>query len=54
LTLREAALIQTFPDGYEFFGGYDSIERQIGNAVPAKMAEGVGVVVGKMVLSVGD
>lgn len=49
LTLREAALIQTFPDGYRFVGGYDCIERQIGNAVPAKMAEGVSVVIKRMV-----
>jgi DNA (cytosine-5)-methyltransferase 1 len=48
LTLREAALIQTFPDDYKFAGGYDCIERQIGNAVPVKMAEGVGIAVRQM------
>lgn len=42
ITLREAALIQTFPLGYRFVGGYDSIERQIGNALPARLAEFVG------------
>lgn len=38
ITLREAAAIQTFPPTYAFAGGYGSIERQIGNAVPVKMA----------------
>lgn len=42
ITLREAALIQTFPAGYRFSGGYDSIERQIGNALPVRLAEYVG------------
>jgi DNA (cytosine-5)-methyltransferase 1 len=42
ITLREAALIQTFPLGYAFIGGYDSIERQIGNALPARLAEYAG------------
>lgn len=38
LTLREAATFQTFPFDYQFEGGYDSVERQIGNAVPVRMA----------------
>jgi DNA (cytosine-5)-methyltransferase 1 len=42
LTLREAASIQTFPFEYSFCGGYDSIERQIGNAVPVRMAKALG------------
>lgn len=45
LSLREASLLQTFPREYQFVGGYDSIERQIGNAVPARMAEGLGHIV---------
>jgi DNA (cytosine-5)-methyltransferase 1 len=45
LTLREAALLQAFPKSYKFEGGYDSIERQIGNAVPPRLAEALGVVV---------
>jgi DNA (cytosine-5)-methyltransferase 1 len=39
LTLREAALLQTFPEDYRFEGGYDSIERQIGNAIPVRLAQ---------------
>ena len=42
ITLREAALLQTFPLHYAFHGGRISVERQIGNAVPVKMAEGLG------------
>jgi len=41
LTLREAASLQTFPADYAFSGPYGSIERQIGNAVPVRMAEGL-------------
>ena len=42
LTLREAAMLQTFPQTYQFVGGYDSIEAQIGNAVPVLMARTLG------------
>jgi DNA (cytosine-5)-methyltransferase 1 len=45
LTLREAALLQTFPIHYDFRGGYDEIERQIGNAVPPRLAEALGIIV---------
>lgn len=45
LTLREAATFQTFPYHYQFAGGYDSIERQIGNAVPVRMAQALGLAV---------
>jgi len=38
-TIREAALIQTFPDDYVFHGSWGEIMRQLGNAVPVKLAE---------------
>ncbi|MFF9522876.1 DNA cytosine methyltransferase [Streptomyces achromogenes] len=44
LTLREAATFQTFPVSYRFSGNYGSIERQIGNAVPVRMAKGLGLI----------
>lgn len=37
ITLREAALLQTFPPGYEFHGPFKDVATQIGNAVPVAM-----------------
>ena len=43
ISLREAAALQTFGDDYEFFGSsITGIARQIGNAVPVKLAEHLG------------
>lgn len=39
LSWREAAAIQTFPKDLEFAGDITSIYKQIGNAVPVKLAE---------------
>jgi len=39
ITPREAARLQTFPDSYQFYGSYEQISAQIGNAVPVKLAE---------------
>lgn len=39
ISLREAANLQTFPENYIFFGGIVNVARQIGNAVPVKLAE---------------
>ena len=44
ITLREASLIQTFPRTYRFKGNYTEVERQIGNAVPVRMARGLGLI----------
>lgn len=41
-TVRESARIQTFDDEYEFFCPWGEAMRQIGNAVPVRMAEIVG------------
>ncbi|MDU6744165.1 DNA cytosine methyltransferase [Peptoniphilus harei] len=39
LSARECAIIQTFPDDFVFKGSLNSLYRQIGNAVPVKLAE---------------
>jgi DNA (cytosine-5)-methyltransferase 1 len=38
-TAREAARLQTFPDDYVFQGSWSEIMRQLGNAVPVRLAE---------------
>ena len=44
LTLREAALLQTFPPDYQFdlTRGKEHAARQIGNAFPPKLIEPIG------------
>lgn len=39
LSARECAMIQTFPDDFIFVGSINSMYRQIGNAVPPKLAK---------------
>lgn len=43
ISLREAAALQTFADEYEFFGdSFLEKSRQIGNAVPVRLAKALG------------
>ncbi|NER23521.1 MAG: DNA (cytosine-5-)-methyltransferase [Symploca sp. SIO1C2] len=42
ITPREAACLQDFPVDFEFKGNLGQIHKQIGNAVPVKMAEAIG------------
>lgn len=41
LTIREAHVLHTFPEGFEFEGPKTSVYRQIGNAVPCGLAEAI-------------
>ncbi|MEJ2888861.1 DNA cytosine methyltransferase [Actinomycetospora aeridis] len=47
LTHAEAALLQTFPMDYQWCGAKVSIARQIGNAVPVKLARALGALITK-------
>lgn len=42
ISLLEGALLQTFPQDFHFCGNKVDIARQIGNAVPPKLAEAIG------------
>ena len=41
ITIREAAILQSFPLDYEFLGGQGYCYKMIGNAVPVLMAKGI-------------
>ena len=43
ISLREGALLQTFPADFTFCGNKVEVARQIGNAVPVNMAKAVGI-----------
>jgi DNA (cytosine-5)-methyltransferase 1 len=40
--MREAARLQTFPDEFIFTGSWSETMRQLGNAVPVRLAEVIG------------
>lgn len=43
ITVREAALLQSFPKDYEFIGSQGSCYKMIGNAVPPQMAKTIAL-----------
>jgi DNA (cytosine-5)-methyltransferase 1 len=49
ITLREAALLQTFPETYRFHGNAAQVARQIGNAVPVRMIEALAPLIAPIV-----
>lgn len=48
LSVRECAIIQTFPDNFKFYGSLNSMHKQVGNAVPVRLAEKIGECVREM------
>lgn len=57
LSLREGALLQTFPDDYDFINpdipfSFKMVARHIGNAVPVKLGEVIGTSIVKHVESI--
>lgn len=51
LTIREAAILQSFPNGFEFSGNFDAIFKQIGEAVPPAFSCAVAATVLSELLS---
>lgn len=43
ITVKEAALLQSFPDDYEFVGSQGVAFKMIGNAVPPQLAKNIGL-----------
>ena len=60
VTLREASLLQTFPEGFEFFPpggrfpGMAPVGRMIGNAVPPVLGKAIGESIVRHIQSVGS
>jgi DNA (cytosine-5)-methyltransferase 1 len=46
-SVRESARLQTFPDDFRFQGAWSEVMRQLGNAVPVRLAETIGREVAK-------
>jgi DNA (cytosine-5)-methyltransferase 1 len=45
ISLREGALLQTFPTDFQFEGSKVEVARQIGNAVPVELAKALGLAI---------
>ncbi|GAA8013159.1 DNA cytosine methyltransferase [Helicobacter pylori] len=48
ITIREAAILQTFPDDFEFIGSQVACFKMIGNAVPVNFAKNIALAVAKV------
>jgi len=53
-TVRESARLQTFPDSYVFHGAWSESMRQLGNAVPMKLAGTVATSIRNQLEKVGS
>ena len=52
LSVRECAILQTFPLEYEFTGSLNAMYTQIGNAVPVKLANKIAEKISKSIKSI--
>jgi DNA (cytosine-5)-methyltransferase 1 len=52
-TVRESARLQTFPDDFRFHGSWSETMRQLGNAVPVKLANVVATSVRNQLIAAG-
>jgi DNA (cytosine-5)-methyltransferase 1 len=50
ITVKEASLLQSFPEDFEFIGGQGYAYKMIGNAVPPNMAKSIAVAISKILL----
>ena len=51
MSVRECAIIQTFPDDFIFEGALGSMYKQIGNAVPVDLAFQIGCAIKECILN---
>jgi DNA (cytosine-5)-methyltransferase 1 len=49
ITVKEAALLQSFPNDYEFIGSQAYAFKMIGNAVPPEMAKNIALAIAKKI-----
>ena len=49
ITVKEAALLQSFPDDFEFIGNQGPLFKMIGNAVPPEMARNIAIAISKKI-----
>jgi len=54
ISVREAARLQSFPDGFQFTGAMNAAFRQIGNAVPPLLAYRLAQHIAEKVLGLAD
>lgn len=50
ITVKEASLLQSFPDDYEFIGSQGNAFKMIGNAVPPEMAKNIALAISKKLI----
>jgi DNA (cytosine-5)-methyltransferase 1 len=50
ITVKEAALLQSFPDDYEFIGSQGYAFKMIGNAVPPEMAKNIAIAISQKLI----